>query len=123
MILCREEDCFLFVYRVNSFSLDKGQRVLPLSMSNSGLVNTPSCTPRCQLHWVYFLLNTYIIGGPQSFKFQVALEAVPQIRLKLIGQVWHAFKLRVRQQRAHRLQVLITANIQAALIWFLNTRW
>lgn len=41
MILCTEEDCFLFVYSVNSFSLDKGQRVLPVSMSNSGLVNDP----------------------------------------------------------------------------------
>lgn len=42
MTLCTEEDCFLFVYSVNSFSLDKGQRVLPLSMSNSGLVSDPN---------------------------------------------------------------------------------
>ena len=50
--------------------------------------------------------GTYVVGGPESLQLEVALQAVPEARLKLIGQPRHPFEPRTRQQRLHRLQVL-----------------
>lgn len=53
-----------------------------------------------------WLKYTYIVGGPQSFELQVALETISQAWLKLAGQFSHPLKLLMRQQRAYGLQVL-----------------
>jgi len=50
--------------------------------------------------------HTHVVGGPERFELQVALQPVPQGGLKPLGQFSHAFELRIGQQRARRLQIL-----------------
>lgn len=63
-----------------------------LSVFSSGLFTLP--------------LKTYVIGGPQSFELEVALQSVSKIPFKLNSQLIQTLKPFVIDNRTHREQVL-----------------
>jgi len=57
-------------------------------------------------------VNTYVVGGPESFEFEVPVQAFTEAALKLQRQLGHAFVLRIVHERTHRFQVLNTRDVR-----------